>query len=76
MIFLVAINKEEKDMIKRVYPSTHVVRTMKQDSRRHHYYMEESNGAMRLLRSIRSNEYQKKEHYCRCCEKPESTNVV
>lgn len=53
MIFLVAINKNEKEIIMRVFPGLHVARTMRNDSKRHHYYMEEAPGAVSLLRSIR-----------------------
>ena len=50
---MIAINRNEKDQISERYPNIHFVRTMKGDSKRHHYYMEESPGPMRLLKKIR-----------------------
>lgn len=50
---MVAINKEEKETILKMYPNIHIVRTMKQKSKRHRYYCEENRGAMALLRSLR-----------------------
>lgn len=50
---MIAISVSEKEIIHERYPNVHIVRTMKQDSKRHHYYMEESGNAMRLLRSLR-----------------------
>lgn len=50
---MVEINKAEKEIILGRYPNTHVVRTMKQDSRRHHYYMTEGYRQMNLLNKIR-----------------------
>ncbi len=53
---MVSINKEEKLAILAKYPNVHVVRTMKQDSKRHHYFAEEYPPAMRLLREMRGIE--------------------
>lgn len=53
MIFLIAITAYEKDAIRKAYPTLHIVRTMKQDSKRHHYYMVEERGPMTLLKSLR-----------------------
>ena len=53
---MVAINKAEKEAIHARYPNVHIVRTMKQKSKRHRYYCEESTGAMRLLNELRGNE--------------------
>lgn len=50
---MVAITKSEKDAIVAKYPDTHIVRTMKQDSKRHHYYMTEDRKPMILLRKLR-----------------------
>lgn len=50
---MIAITKDERNKILECYPHTHIVRTMKQDSKRHHYYMVEDNAPMRLLRSLR-----------------------
>ena len=52
---MVAINKAEKEAILARYPNIHIVRTMKQKSKRHRYYCEESSGAMRLLNELRGN---------------------
>lgn len=52
---MVAITKEEKEQILEKYPNTHFVRTMKQQSSRHHYYCEETPSIMRLLKKIRSS---------------------
>jgi len=51
---VIAITADEKKVIIEKYPRVHIVRTMKQDSKRHHYYMEEQSGPMKLLRSLRS----------------------
>lgn len=51
---MIAISKEEKDIIKGKFPKVHVVRTMRQRSSRHRYYCEEAPAAMKLLRALRS----------------------
>ncbi len=53
MIILVAVNKSEKQAISAALPKTQFARTMKQDSKRHHYYMVEEPGAMKMLRELR-----------------------
>lgn len=50
---MVAISADEKKIIREEYPEVHIVRTMKQKSKRHHYYMAEEPGPMRLLRRLR-----------------------
>lgn len=50
---MIAINKDERDIISARFPNVHIVRTMKQKSKRHHYYCEESKPVMRLLREMR-----------------------
>lgn len=50
---MIAINKLEKDIISSRFPDVHIVRTMKQKSKRHHYYCEESKGVMRYLEKTR-----------------------
>lgn len=52
---MIAINKEEKDIISKAYPNVHIVRTAKQRSKRHRYYCEENRGAMALLKSLRES---------------------
>ena len=51
---MIAINKAEKDAISARFPNAHIVRTMKQKSKRHHYYCEESKPVMRYLDMVRS----------------------
>ena len=51
---MVAINGKEKEYIAERLPNVHIRRTVKQKSKRHHYYMEESRSAMRLLRQLRN----------------------
>lgn len=43
----------EKNAICEKYPNVHIVRTMKQDSKRHHYYMVEAAAPMRMLNTLR-----------------------
>lgn len=51
---MIAISANEKNVIAKKYPDVHIRRTVKQKSKRHHYYMEEARKAMRLLNSLRS----------------------
>lgn len=53
---MIAISKEEKDYISKNIPSAHIVRTMKQKSKRHRYYCEESAPVMRYLNKVRNAE--------------------
>lgn len=50
---MIAITAEEKKTIHERYPEVHIVRTMRQDSKRHHYYMTEDRKPMALLRKLR-----------------------
>lgn len=50
---MIAINKSEKEVISKRLPNVHIVRTMKQKSKRHHYYCEENKHVMQLLTEIR-----------------------
>lgn len=50
---MIAISKEEKDVISKRFPNVHIVRTMRQKSKRHHYFCEESRGVMSYLRKAR-----------------------
>lgn len=50
---MIEINKSEKEVISKRLPNTHIVRTMKQKSKRHHYYCEECKPVMKLLSEIR-----------------------
>lgn len=51
--FLIIISAKEKEYIVERMPDVHIRRTVKQKSKRHKYYMEESKNAMRLLRNLR-----------------------
>lgn len=51
---MVAITKTEKEAILKRFPNVHIVRTMKQKSKRHHYYCEESRGVMKYLDQMRN----------------------
>lgn len=53
---MIAINKSEKEIMLKHFPTLSIARTMKQDSKRHHYYMPEEPAAMRLLRKIRGED--------------------
>jgi hypothetical protein len=50
---MIAISKEEKDVISKRFPNVHIVRTMRQKSKRHHYFCEESRGVMNYLKEAR-----------------------
>lgn len=50
---MIAVSKEEKDVISKRFPNVHIVRTMRQKSKRHHYFCEESRGVMNYLRKVR-----------------------
>lgn len=51
---MIAISKQEKEIIVERFPNVHIVRTMKQKSKRHRYYCEESKGVMRFLKETRN----------------------
>ena len=53
---MIAISLQEKEEIRKQYPNVNITRTMKQDSKRHHYYMEEAKGPMGLLRRLRGED--------------------
>lgn len=53
---MIAITASEKEAVRVKFPNVHIVRTMKQDSKRHHYYCEESRGVMNLLHQMRTGE--------------------
>ncbi len=50
---MVSITKAEKDAISTQFPNVHIVRTMKQKSKRHHYYCEETKQVVRFLKQMR-----------------------
>lgn len=51
---MIQISKEERMAIAEMFPDVHVVRTMKSDSKRHHYYCEEAPRVLRFLDRMRS----------------------
>lgn len=53
---MIAITLAEKNAIREKYPDAYFVRTMKQDSKRHHYYMVEEGAAFRYLNSLRGTD--------------------
>lgn len=53
---MISISKEEKQAVREKFQRVHIVRTMKQCSKRHRYYMEEAPGAMKLIRQMRGIE--------------------
>jgi len=52
---MVLITQAEKDAIRAKFPNLNIVRTMRQDSKRHHYYCEESAPVMKFLKKLRGN---------------------
>lgn len=50
---LIEISKSEKTQLLKKYPSTHIVRTMRQKSKRHHYYVVEDPHVVSYLSEIR-----------------------
>ncbi len=53
LTLMVPVTKEEKEMLLKKYPDLCIARTMKQDSKRKHYFCEERPGAMAYLDRIR-----------------------
>lgn len=47
------VSQEEKMAVLDMYPHIYFVRTMRQKSKRHHYFMEEHPDAMQLLMYLR-----------------------
>lgn len=50
---MISITLDEKNVIRERFPNAHIARTMKGDSKRHHYYVEEAPGVMKLIRQMR-----------------------
>lgn len=46
---MIPITKEEKDLLVKVFPKEKFPRTMRQDSKRHHYFCTESEELMRAI---------------------------
>ena len=51
---MILISKEEKEIISSQVPTAHIVRTMKNKSKRHRYYCEESPAVMRVLNKFKT----------------------
>ena len=51
---MIAITATEKEFITKNLPSAHIRRTVKQKSKRHKYYLEESRKAMQMLAKYRN----------------------
>lgn len=51
---MIQVSKEEKMIIAERFPDVHIVRTMKGDSKRHHYYCEEAPRVLRFLEKMRN----------------------
>ena len=52
-IQMIAITKAEKDVIREKFPNVNIVRTMRQRSKRHRYYCEETKRVLKLLKQMR-----------------------
>ena len=52
--FMISINKSEAKAIREHLPKVHIVRTMKQKSKRGHYFCEESRPAIKFLEDFRN----------------------
>ena len=53
---MIAITADEKKAICQKYPRAQIVRTMKKDSKRHHYYMVEAGAPLRMLYALRGQD--------------------
>ena len=52
---MIPVSKTEKEAICAAFPQVGIVRTMKQKSKRHHYYCEETKQVMGLLKRMRNS---------------------
>lgn len=52
---MIQITQREKDALIKVCPDAHAHRTVKQKSKRHHYYIEENQRVLRALRNLRQS---------------------
>ena len=50
---MIPVTKEEKEQLLKKYPDLSIARTMRQDSKRKHYFCEERAGAMAYLTKLR-----------------------
>ena len=56
---MILITRDEKQAVLEKFPNVHIVRTMKQDSKRHRYYMVEEPGPMRIIKQLRGEHVDK-----------------
>ena len=54
---MVAITTAEKKAVCERFPDVHIARTMRQDSKRHHYYMTEDPAPLEYLSALREDKY-------------------
>lgn len=52
---MISINKEEAKAIRDYLPYVHVIKTMKQKSKRGHYFCEESRRTIKFLNALRNS---------------------
>lgn len=50
---LITINKEEARLVREKFPNAHIMRTMKQKSKRGRYYCEENRKVINFINNIR-----------------------
>ena len=50
---MILISRDEKQAVLEKFPNVHIVRTCKQRSKRHRYYMVEEPGPMRIIKQMR-----------------------
>lgn len=53
---MIPINKEDAKAIREYLPDVHIIRTMKQKSKRGHYFCEESRRTIKFLNALRNRE--------------------
>lgn len=51
---MVMVTKQEKEQLLKLFPGVHIVRTMKQKSKRHRYYCAEECGVVEALQKMRN----------------------
>lgn len=51
---VVMVTKQEKEQLLKLFPGVHIVRTMKQKSKRHRYYCAEECGVVEALQKMRN----------------------
>ncbi len=57
---MISINKEEAKAMRENLPNVHIVRTMKQKSKRGRYFCEESKQAIRFIKNMRNGSFSEK----------------